>query len=379
MTDDEKDRALCEAHCNSAADEYFNARPQLDSSVNRRIFYAGHRKAWIERGEAVRLNATVPDAQEKALLQAIQERDAAEDYIDALLDEVLGTDRPEWSSTYGHADAIEQVRETMGALMKPCVDKAWDRFQSAQAAPAAPQPRDDGMPASSDERHLRRLLAARVAMPNTYFDDGEAHGAEHGIQIDFMREPVAHIDAKLRALNVARLAVVAPQSAQLVDSGVMELAESVGLIGPASRTDDLHEAIQRFHDLIVVNASIKAALHFADGLAQPAQQPLTDDHDESELPESLINEVDAWFAQNTGLGGCSDKDVSELAGIFFSVTYGGGRESVDAALAVVDSFGPGVDGLNDTYARQVLLAQEVRRLRNALRTADEQQEGNSND
>lgn len=263
MTDDEKDRALCEAHCNSAADEYFNPRPQLDSAINRRIFYAGHRKAWLQQAEAtapllariaeleqaneafaqrqewwnkrmvemeqklsaapatqpepmtgelatcvalledwvtsfvdsieggnadelvaatrsairrhhgikeqemtdniklppfpegmclrediedyareaVRLNAqAAPDALEKELLQAIQERDAAEDYIDALLDEVLGTDRPEWSSTYGHADAIEQVREMMGALMKPCVDKAWGRFQSAQAAPAAPQP-----------------------------------------------------------------------------------------------------------------------------------------------------------------------------------------------------------------------------------------------
>lgn len=149
------------------------------------------------RAEVMRLNArATSDALEKELLQAIQERDAAEDYIDALLDEVLGTDRPEWSSTYGHADAIEQVREMMGALMKPCVDKAWGRFQSAQAAPAAPQP------------------------------------------------------------------------AQPLDLSVMELAESVGLIGPASRTHDLHEAIQRFHDLIVVNASIKAALHFADGLAQ---------------------------------------------------------------------------------------------------------------
>jgi len=144
---------------------------------------------------------TVPDAQEKDLLRAIQERDAADDYIDALLDEVLGTDRPEWSSAYGHADAIEQVRERINTLMKPSIDKAWDRFQSS----------------------------------------------------------------------------VAPQPAQPLDLGVMELAESVGLIGPASRTDDLHEAIQRFHDLIVVNASIKAALHFADGLAQPAQQPLTDE------------------------------------------------------------------------------------------------------
>lgn len=65
--------------------------------------------------------------------------------------------------------------------------------------------RADGMPASADERALRRLLAARVAMPHTYYDDGEALGQEHGISIDFMREPVADIDAKLRALNVARV------------------------------------------------------------------------------------------------------------------------------------------------------------------------------
>lgn len=45
---DEQDRALCEAYCNAASDEYFKARPQLDSDVNRRIFGAGHRKAWIE-------------------------------------------------------------------------------------------------------------------------------------------------------------------------------------------------------------------------------------------------------------------------------------------------------------------------------------------
>lgn len=64
--------------------------------------------------------------------------------------------------------------------------------------------RADGMPGDPDERHLRRLLAVRVGMPNTYYDDGEAHGNEHGINIDFMREPVADIDAKLRALNVAR-------------------------------------------------------------------------------------------------------------------------------------------------------------------------------
>ncbi len=76
--------------------------------------------------------------------------------------------------------------------------------------------RNDGMPGDPDERYLRRLLAVRVGMPHTYYDDGEAQGQEHGIVIDFMREPVAHIDAKLRALNVARAAP--PQ--QAVDGGV---------------------------------------------------------------------------------------------------------------------------------------------------------------
>ena len=51
----------------------------------------------------------------------------------------------------------------------------------------APERRADGMPASADERHLRRLLAQRVGMPHTYYDDGEAQGQEHGISIDFMR------------------------------------------------------------------------------------------------------------------------------------------------------------------------------------------------
>ena len=67
-----------------------------------------------------------------------------------------------------------------------------------------PKTRDDGMPSSAPERALRRMLAQRAAMPLTYYDDGEACGQEHGITIDFMREPVADIDAKLQALNVAR-------------------------------------------------------------------------------------------------------------------------------------------------------------------------------
>lgn len=64
------------------------------------------------------------------------------------------------------------------------------------------------------------------------------------------------------------------QEPTTIDQKTMELAESVGLIGPASRIGDLHAAIQRFHDLICVNATIKAAVMAADvisGVATPAR------------------------------------------------------------------------------------------------------------
>ena len=95
----------------------------------------------------------------------------------------------------------------------------------------------------------------------------------------------------------------------------------------------------------------------------------------AELPDYLICAVDQWFADNIkDSDGCTTQDVSELAEIFYGVTHEGGRESVDDALAIVKSFGPGIGGINDTYARQVLLAEEVERLRgqatNAKKTGE---------
>ena len=112
-----------------------------------------------------------------------------------------------WEELAAACEAIGAKRDERPA--------AWMSEEDAEAAIAAllPAPpaaaeqmeeRTDGMPASADERYLRRLLAARAGIPHVYYDDGEAQGHEHGIQIDFMREPVADIDAKMRALVVAR-------------------------------------------------------------------------------------------------------------------------------------------------------------------------------
>lgn len=73
-----------------------------------------------------------------------------------------------------------------------------------------------------------------------------------------------------------------------VDMKAMQLAESVGLIGPASRAHDLHAAIQRFYDLICVNATIKAAAMAAEAISGAATisdgRPSTPARDYPPLP-----------------------------------------------------------------------------------------------
>lgn len=55
MNDYERYIAIREGHFNVASDEYFDARPELDNPVNRRIFYGAHCKGYdaaMESGEA---------------------------------------------------------------------------------------------------------------------------------------------------------------------------------------------------------------------------------------------------------------------------------------------------------------------------------------
>ena len=91
--------------------------------------------------------------------------------------------------------------------------------------------------------------------------------------------------AEILSAEVVRLQKALAQPVQEpveVDQATMELAESVGLIGPTSRTHDLHQAIQRFHDLICVNATVKAAQMAVDVIREstPPKRPwagLTDE------------------------------------------------------------------------------------------------------
>ena len=100
------------------------------------------------------------------LEEVLRERDNAEDFIDELLDEVLGADRPEWSSAYNRYDAMNDVRERITALHKPAVDKAWGRFESATTEPKpAPAVQGDALYAAKhclemgeSFRALRRVV-----------------------------------------------------------------------------------------------------------------------------------------------------------------------------------------------------------------------------
>ena len=88
---------------------------------------------------------------EDELKDVLRERDDAEDFINELLDEVLGAERPEWSSAYNRYDAMNDVRERITALHKPAVDKAWGRFESATAEhQPSPAAQEDALDAPVD-------------------------------------------------------------------------------------------------------------------------------------------------------------------------------------------------------------------------------------
>jgi len=135
---------------------------------------------------------------------------------------------------------------------------------------------------------LRQTLAKQehgepVAWAEEIIDDFYALYNSEMIKENDSGDELIRLDAAVCAVEEAAQRHTTPQPKQeqgepvQVDQATMELAESVGLIGPASRSDDLHAAIQRFHDLICANATIKATKMAADAISaattpQPKQE-----------------------------------------------------------------------------------------------------------
>ena len=91
---------------------------------------AGPWSAWQAR--AALASAPVPN-QDKAIDEALKERDDREEIIDKLLDRVLGADRAEWSSAYDYSDALIEVEDYMHGL----------RVKLQDIAPVAGEETDD--------------------------------------------------------------------------------------------------------------------------------------------------------------------------------------------------------------------------------------------
>ena len=134
---------------------------------------------------------------------------------------------------------------------------------------------------------IQQALAAPVQEPHKSLSEHLAQATNGRVYVD----PVTG--------DVGIGTPAAQQEPMEVDQATMELAESVGLIGPASRTHDLHAAIQRFHDLICVNATIKAAKMAADAIREstpPAAAPV-EDVDWKEQYEKQKRRSDMWVAK----------------------------------------------------------------------------------
>lgn len=98
------------------------------SSVNDVFSAVGEAMGHLSSAAAA--DAGAEDALERTMI----ERDFREDVINAILDEVLGLDRAEWSSNYDFNDAVSDVKERMWALAKPAPAAASERRSFEQLA-----------------------------------------------------------------------------------------------------------------------------------------------------------------------------------------------------------------------------------------------------
>ena len=181
----------------------------------------------------------------------MRERDDAEDFIDALLDEVLGHERPEWSNLYGRADALNDVQERMTSLHKPAVDKAWGQFQSAMAAP---QPAPES---------IRSILVRCREFIDTTKVPAYPSGADLADEIDVLlaAQPAAEASRfgspELQAMIIARC-VEKDRAASVQEDAALWRWLAEYLVGTRTDLDDEIVASETVNDLRkLVEAAIK--------------------------------------------------------------------------------------------------------------------------
>ena len=151
--------------------------------------------------------------------------------------------------------------------------------------PAPPNPHRCRVPVSTAQPAPAAVAGPVVRrIERTYFPNSPAHRALSAFCGAMYDQGIDGADMRASMLwslgleeceepTAAPTTKPAPQQEPtVIDPATMELAEIVGLIGPASRTHDLHAAIQRFHDLICANATLKAAQMAAGAISEAAPQ-----------------------------------------------------------------------------------------------------------
>lgn len=211
--------------------------------------------------ENERLKAQQPQAEPDD--EILKERDDAEDFIDMLLDEVLGTDRPEWTSAYGRDDALRDVQERMTALHKPTVDKAWARYEKAQQ-PQALLIRERQQ--LEQEWCELRKLQAQYKQPQA-----EAVPCNEAIS--------SLMTAAAIALNSAihRIKGLSPHSPLEPVEAVQELCARAGKLADVAPQQSQAEAVPPAHVLVPVEPTEAMLLSARDWSATKYGKPIGDD------------------------------------------------------------------------------------------------------
>ena len=125
--------------------------------------------------------------------------------------------------------------------------------------------------------NIRALVAEYKALEAGGPDTWDLHyNTDHRARAGVLWRVISALADEVPFAAAPTPAAQAAECVPAVDKSVMELAESVCLIGPTSRIGDLHAAIQRFHDLICVNATIKAATMAAEVISSVAMPDLQD-------------------------------------------------------------------------------------------------------
>ena len=183
-----------------------------------------------------------------------------------------------------------------------------------------------------------------AAMLQAILSEGEADAAlDCPPEVRGLLIERAGVPQRYAAMLAAAPNAVPAQCPTSVDAKTMELAESVGLIGPASRTHDLHAAIQRFHDLVCVNATIKAAQMASDAIREVALAAQGDALDQGVREELSIGKAINRAARDLPEGWEIRIDLERHAGVVFLIDPDGNETMSEGGELFSDQINAAID------------------------------------